>query len=62
MFSRVFEVLAKMKILVLGAGGFIGHHLVKSLKAEGNYVDAADLKEPGFERSNADQFFMCDLR
>lgn len=49
-------------ILVLGAGGFIGNHLVNRLKAEGHYVVAADLKNPDFGESKADEFEICDLR
>lgn len=50
------------KILVLGAGGFIGSHLVKRLKLEGHYVIAADLKKPDFSESLADEFHLGDLR
>ena len=51
-----------MKILVTGAGGFIGHHLVKRLKSEGNRVIGADLKWPEFEATSADEFLIGDLR
>jgi GDP-D-mannose 3', 5'-epimerase len=50
------------KIVVLGAGGFIGSHLVKSLKQAGNYVIGADLKNPEFGESHADEFYIADLR
>lgn len=50
------------KILVCGAGGFIGHHLVKSLKKAGNYVIGVDLNFPEFESSSADEFIQIDLR
>jgi GDP-D-mannose 3', 5'-epimerase len=50
------------KILVLGAGGFIGSHLVERLKNEGNYVIGVDLKKPEYQESNADEFFIGDLR
>lgn len=50
------------KILVCGAGGFIGSHLVNSLKAQGHYVVGADLKFPDFEESSADIFCLYDLR
>ncbi|PCJ67888.1 MAG: NAD-dependent dehydratase [Bacteroidetes bacterium] len=50
------------KIAVLGAGGFIGNHLVNKLKLEGNYVTAVDLKHPEFEQSKADNFKIGDLR
>jgi len=51
-----------MKIAVLGGGGFIGNHLVKKLKNEGNTVLAVDLKYPEFEESSADDFIIGDLR
>ena len=51
-----------MRVLVAGAGGFIGHHLVKRLKAEGHWVRGADLKHPDFEASAADEFVLADLR
>jgi len=50
------------KVLVTGAGGFIGHHLVKRLKAEGNFVRGIDIKYPEFERTVADDFWIYDLR
>jgi GDP-D-mannose 3', 5'-epimerase len=50
------------RILVTGAGGFIGHHLVKRLKAEGNWVRGVDIKEPEYEASLADEFEVLDLR
>ena len=50
------------KILVCGAGGFIGHHLVKKLKNESNWVRGTDLKEPRFESTDADDFHVGDLR
>lgn len=48
--------------LVLGAGGFIGNHLVTSLKKEGLWVKASDIKEPEFSKSDADLFVRADLR
>jgi nucleoside-diphosphate-sugar epimerase len=50
------------KILVCGAGGFIGTHLVTSLKAQGHYVIGADLKRPEYSATNADEFYQYDLR
>ena len=50
------------RVLVTGAGGFIGHHLVKRLKAEGYWVRGVDIKEPEFEASEADEFELLDLR
>ncbi len=54
--------MASSRILVTGAGGFIGHHLVKRLKAEGNWVRGADIKLPEYESSAADEFELLDLR
>jgi nucleoside-diphosphate-sugar epimerase len=50
------------KILVNGAGGFIGGHLVKRLKAEGFWVRAVDLKEHEYTVLPADEFILGDLR
>lgn len=50
------------KILVCGAGGFIGSHLVNKLKKDGMYVIGADLKEPLYETTSADEFYVMDLR
>jgi|GEM_PF-3072328 len=50
------------RILVTGAGGFMGHHLVKRLKAEGYWVRGVDIKYPEFEPSPADEFELLDLR
>ena len=51
-----------MRVVVTGAGGFIGHHLVKRLKSEGHWVRAVDVKYPEFEESDADDFMLADLR
>lgn len=48
--------------LVCGAGGFIGSHLVKRLKAEGFWVRGVDLKYPEFGETEADDFVIGDLR
>ena len=48
--------------LVLGAGGFIGSHLVRKLKSEGFFVRGVDLKLPEFSPSAADEFVIGDLR
>ncbi len=50
------------KILVTGAGGFIGHHLVSYLKRHGAWVRGVDLKHPEYTRSDADEFILSDLR
>lgn len=53
---------ASHRILVTGAGGFIGHHLAKRLKRDGHWVRGVDLKEPEYEASPADEFVLLDLR
>lgn len=50
------------RVLVLGAGGFIGSHMVKRLKAEGYFVEGVDVKAPEFSESPADVFINADLR
>ena len=50
------------KILVTGAGGFIGNHLVSFLKNKGYWVRGVDIKFPEFNMSKADEFELLDLR
>ena len=50
------------RALVLGAGGFIGSHMVKRLKSEGFWVRGVDLKYPEFSMTEADEFIIGDLR
>lgn len=50
------------RVLVLGAGGFIGSHLVTRLKADGAWVRGADLKFPRYAPTSADDFAVGDLR
>jgi len=50
------------KAVVLGAGGFIGSHMVKRLKKEGFHVVGVDLKNPEFSKTEADLFVVGDLR
>jgi len=50
------------KVLVNGAGGFIGGHLVQRLKSEGCWVRAVDLKSHEYRESAADEFIVGDLR
>jgi nucleoside-diphosphate-sugar epimerase len=52
---------AKMA-LVTGAGGFIGHHLVKYLVGHGYVVRGVDIKHPEYEGTKADEFLIADLR
>jgi len=49
------------KVLVCGAGGFIGGHLVKKLKKEGAWVRGVDIKQHEFANSPADEFIIGDL-
>jgi len=55
-------LMKNKRILVTGAGGFIGHHLVKRLRAEGYWVRGADLKCPEYAPSDANEFEILDLR
>ena len=48
------------RILVNGAGGFVGGHLVKRLKAEGHWVRGVDLKRHEFGQLPADEFIALD--
>jgi len=50
------------RVLVTGAGGFIGHHLVKKLVNRGYWVRGVDIKEPEFEPTAAHEFLRIDLR
>ena len=50
------------KVLVLGAGGFIGAHLVKRLRKEGCWVKGVDLKFPPYAETQANDFLKGDLR
>ena len=50
------------KAVVLGAGGFIGSHMVKRLKKEGFQVTGVDLKQPEYSQTEADFFVVGDLR
>jgi len=51
-----------VRALVTGAGGFIGHHLVKYLKDQGHWVRGVDLKHPEYSDDHSDEFLVRDLR
>lgn len=53
--------MSMKKVLVCGAGGFIGGHLVRQLKQEGAWVRGVDIKEHEFSNSQADEFILGDL-
>jgi len=52
----------KTRILVTGAGGFIGHHLVTYLRDHGYWVRGADIRLPEYTQTDADEFLKTDLR
>jgi len=52
----------RVRVLVTGAGGFIGSHLVTDLKKKGYWVRGVDLKYPEFSATDADEFELLDLR
>ena len=54
--------MEQIKVLVTGAGGFIGSHLVTYLKEKGYWVRGVDIKEPEFGSTDADDFLLLDLR
>lgn len=55
--------MSKKRVLVTGAGGFIGHHMVRFLKKKGYWVRGVDIKYPEFSSpTEADEFLLLDLR
>ncbi|MDO9498620.1 NAD-dependent epimerase/dehydratase family protein [Falsiroseomonas sp.] len=54
--------MAVKRVLVTGAGGFIGHHLVSHLVRAGHWVRGADQKQPEYAATDADEFLTLDLR
>jgi GDP-D-mannose 3',5'-epimerase len=54
--------MTRRTALVAGAGGFIGHHLVKYLQGLGYQVRGADIKAPEYEETTAEEFELADLR
>jgi GDP-D-mannose 3',5'-epimerase len=53
---------SRVRVLVTGAGGFIGHHLVTFLKNAGYWVRGVDVKLPEYSLTDADEFELLDLR
>src|SRR5262245_37748961 len=56
------EMRTQTKVLVTGAGGFIGHHLTRYLVERGYWVRGVDIKEPEYEATAAHEFEVLDLR
>jgi GDP-D-mannose 3',5'-epimerase len=54
--------MAQQRVLVTGAGGFIGHHLTRYLVAQGYWVRGVDIKSPEYEPTAAHEFELLDLR
>jgi nucleoside-diphosphate-sugar epimerase len=54
--------MTKTRVLVTGAGGFIGHHLCRYLVEKGYWVRGVDIKRPEYEQTWADEFELLDLR
>jgi GDP-D-mannose 3',5'-epimerase len=54
--------MSQTRVLVTGAGGFIGHHLVTFLREKGYWVRGVDIKYPEYRGSDADEFEILDLR
>lgn len=54
--------MPQVKVLVSGAGGFIGHHLVNDLKQKDYWVRGVDIKHPEYAPTQADEFELLDLR
>jgi GDP-D-mannose 3', 5'-epimerase len=60
--ERIKRMSKNDRVLVTGAGGFIGHHLVKRLRAEGCWVRGVDIKAAEYEATDANEFEILDLR
>jgi len=63
LFSEPLDPIpSQKKVLICGAGGFIGYHLAKRYKEEGYWVRGVDIKYPEFGSTYADEFMIADLR
>jgi GDP-D-mannose 3',5'-epimerase len=56
------DMSGRTRVLVTGAGGFIGHHLVTHLQRHGCWVRGVDVKPPEYGASDADEFELLDMR
>lgn len=56
------EMITEKKILITGAGGFIGSHLANKLKEQGNFVRGVDIKESEWIKDHCHEFLLLDLR
>src|SRR5262252_10856038 len=56
------HMLNNARVLVTGAGGFIGHHLTRYLVDRGYWVRGVDIKQPEYESSMAHEFWLLDLK
>ncbi len=52
----------RIRALVTGAGGFIGHHLITYLRQEGHWVRGMDIEYPEYTPVDANEFELLDLR
>jgi GDP-D-mannose 3',5'-epimerase len=55
-------MMKNQRVVVTGAGGFIGHHFVTHLKNNGYWVRGVDLKQPEYSETDADEFLLLDMR
>jgi GDP-D-mannose 3',5'-epimerase len=60
--ANIEEIFVLKRVLLCGAGGFIGSHLARRLKEDGMWVRGVDLKRPDFSPTAADEFVVGDLR
>jgi len=60
--KHIYIIINMTKCVVLGAGGFIGGHLVTKLKSLGYWVRGVDIKRHEFKETDADEFIIADLR
>jgi GDP-D-mannose 3', 5'-epimerase len=61
-YKGVKHMKSATRVLVTGAGGFIGHHLVTYLREQGYWVRGVDIKSPEYNATDANEFLHLDLR